>query len=131
MNLYGKAILTLAIAGAATTAASAWPKPYAGQKLHAEIGVLRMFGNGNRAGGLEIRTAGGVSQTFSTTLKTTWNRKRIACWQPPTAQTPCAEWPKNIIVGRTSVRVTYWDAAYSGGPGIPGPERVVKDVSAL
>ncbi len=132
MNLCGRAIFAFALAAVTTTAASAWPKPYAGQKLHTEIGVFRGFENGNRAGGLEIRTANGSSHIFATTLKTTWNRKAIDCWRSPTAETtPCAAWPKNIVDGKTSVRVTYWDTIHSSadGPGLPGPERVAKDVS--
>ncbi len=129
-----KAAIGACLIFASTAAASAWPKPYAGEPKHTQDGVLVNFGNGNRAGGLTIRVANGKSQDYATSIGpdgTKWQHRLISCmWMPDpkNSSSACAEWPKQIVPGKTIVRVTYW-VGTNNGPGIPGNERVATDVS--
>ncbi len=136
MTLTAKSAIVAALVVASTAASSAWPKPYAGQAMHMQDGVLVSFANGNRAGGLTVRTADGKTQDYATTLRMTWLHRTMSCYQMPEPNEPataCASWPKSIVPGKTIVRITYWDAVHTAadGPGVSGPERIVKDVSAL
>ncbi|MBD5654163.1 MAG: hypothetical protein IAI50_03155 [Candidatus Eremiobacteraeota bacterium] len=75
-------------------------------------GVLTDFGIGNKSGSLTLKTAAG-SRTFYVSEHIMLDGKPIACDHPPApgfrpSAISCSSWPKNVVIGRTQVRVTYW-----------------------
>jgi hypothetical protein len=111
--------------------AAAWPLPYHAQVLHTQDGVLIDFGDGNKAGGLSIRTKSGTMQDYATRPDSTFQHRTMTCFAIPTKTVMCNDWPRQIVPKKTVVRVTYWNGDNGPGPGIPGPVRIVKDVSAI
>jgi hypothetical protein len=112
--------LAFALTIATTQSVSAFEK-YAGQSLHIATGVFINFGNGNRQGGVTIKSADGV-HVYATSLKTTFNGKATSC----VSDLGCATWPANIIPKKTRVRVTWWTI-----PMVAAADRAVKDVSVI
>ena len=124
------AFLWLLLSGG-RTAAFAWPDPYNGQALKTVVRKLVSFGNGNKAGGLSIKTSDGSERLFSTSLGMTWNKHRISCSSMPSSRdrSSCADWPKSIVPNKTTVQVTYF-VGTDHGPGAP-TAGIAKDVSAM
>jgi hypothetical protein len=80
--------------------------------LEQATGVLTDFGIGNRSGSLTLKTSAG-NRTFYVSEHIMLDGKPVECDHPPApgfrpSAISCSSWPKNVVIGRTQVRVKFW-----------------------
>jgi hypothetical protein len=109
-------IHVLAVASAimiAPTAALADFPVYLGQPLQTATGTFVDYGNGNRSGGIVIRSATGKPTIYATSSALTAGGRAVrACY----TVSGCPSWPATIRAG-SRVRVTFWTI-----PGVRVPQ---------
>jgi hypothetical protein len=86
--------------------------------LHAR-GVLTDYGIGNHTGGFSIRDSSGRTTDLYLAYPTYIDGRVCDCVRPPKpgesfGADSCKQWPKNIVIGTTKVRVTYWWMFFPG-----------------
>ena len=85
-------------------------------KLHKMTGIFQEYGVGTNAGGLSIKLPNGKEVDFVTGggAPMTFNGRQFFCWVPNyvkpdgTVEVNCDDWPKELVLGKTKVVVTYW-----------------------
>jgi len=77
--------------------------------LHREKGTLVSYGVGNDTGEFSIRGWNGRPVEFYVGYPLKINGRINSCAHPT-----CRAWPRNVVLGKTPVTVTYWWAAYPG-----------------
>jgi len=76
-------------------------------------GILTEYGIGNGTGEFSIRNSSGKRIDFFLAYPTYINGRVYACERPPAPNerfdsSQCRAWPKNVVIGSTKVRITYW-----------------------
>lgn len=86
-------------------------------------GKILEYGEGMSSGALVIRSDDGRTvHYYLSSLPFKVNGIQIACLLPPTAPTYsrdptyCPKWPRNLVLGRTRVRVFFWKGQRNGRP---------------
>jgi hypothetical protein len=87
--------------------------------LHKLVGVLTEYGVGQKSGQILVKPTVGAAVPIYVASSMKIDGTNVTCLYPPTATwTPapslCSDWPKTLIVGTTSVTVTYWTTSYNG-----------------
>lgn len=82
-------------------------------------GVLTGYGIGNGTGGFSIRDISGHRTVFYLAYPTRIDGRVYNCYVPRQPgmhfdSNKCKNWPKNLIIGTTKVRITYWWQFYPG-----------------
>jgi len=88
--------------------------------LRSATGIIEDYGIGMKSGGVRIQPTIGRRIYFYVSDKMIINGKRVMCTNPPYGtymQPPfCSDWPRNLIIGKTHVTVTYWKSTRYGKP---------------
>jgi hypothetical protein len=87
--------------GTSVSAATSTPPPTA--KISYDTGVLTAWSDDGARSRVAIRDASG-SRTFAMADGLSLNGKHLKCTKAPS----CSGWPKNVVVGKTRVRVGYY-----------------------
>jgi hypothetical protein len=91
----------------------AFPVRPAHVRLLAVDGVLLSWAIGNGNGGIAIRSRDGRTRLFTVTDAIVVDGTPVRCAyapKPGEARDPdaCSFWPRNLLLGKTNVRVSYW-----------------------
>lgn len=111
---------------------AAVPSRPPGAELSTQEGILLRYAVRARAGTLTLKMAQGQEITFRLSLPIRIDGHDVACKplpsSAPAAPDTCPDWPANIAVGYTHVRVIYWQAAR---PGTKENVQVISEIKAL
>jgi hypothetical protein len=78
-----------------------------------DVGVLIDYGIGNGTGEFAIKDAAGRTTDFFIAYPIRINGRTYNCYRPPKPgkrfdRSYCKQWPNNVVIGSTKVRITYW-----------------------
>jgi len=98
-----------------------YPHRPANAHLAFEQGRLTIYTLGNHGGGLTIMRSNGKRDDFFIAYPNKINGKHYLCAELPSIHNSpddvsCNQRPPNVVVGKTSVRVTYWWGTMYGKP---------------
>jgi len=114
----GLLLLSLTTIAAAQSQQHFFPTRPPGIGTHSETGVLVAYAMGNDSGGFTI-TRGSRKIEFAVGYPLTLAGTRYPRCLPVPSRTrddhECKKWPRNLLVGKSRVRVTYW---WQNEPGV-------------
>jgi hypothetical protein len=110
-----------------SAALDAYPSKPSHVRIAFELGTLVEYTLGNHSGGLTIRRKDGTFDLFLIAYPNKINGRHYLCQSLPyvgetgpypgaAAEPKPASCPKNVIVGKTDVRVSYWWGTMRGKP---------------
>ncbi len=103
-----------------------------GAELSTQEGILLRYAVRAQAGTLTLKTAQGQEVVFRFGLPVRIDGRDVACRtlpsSAPTAPDTCPDWPANVAVGYTRVRVSYWQAKL---PDTDKAVQVIAEVTLL
>jgi len=117
---------TIVATPVALSAGSLWaqergyfPARPTGVSLNKVVGTLLDYGIGNQSGSFTIRESDGRVLEFYVGQAMRIGDKIVRCTVPPIKDfVPdpqlCADWPTNVKLGSTEVRVVYWRSEHEG-----------------
>jgi len=101
-------------------------------ELSTQEGILLRYAVRAQAGTLTLKTAQGQEIIFRLSMPVRIDGRDVACKPLPSsasaAPDTCPDWPANLAVGYTRVRVTYWQAAR---PGMKENIQVISEITTL
>ncbi len=97
---------------------SFYPQRPAKITIHIATGILTAYGRGNKSGGFSIqeKSAGKINWFYiGSPMKI--NGSIVWCGHPGTqthAAVACTDWPANVRLGTTQVKVSFWKTTRNG-----------------
>lgn len=113
--------LLLLLRAANGTQTGFFPTPAPSQQYYTATGVLESYGIGMKSGIVRIKLSSGSTMDFYVSTTMSIDGKNIKCVLPPIgSMTPppfmCKDWPSTLVLGKTSVTVTYWKTTRISSP---------------
>ena len=98
---------------------SFYPSRPSNAVIHSVIGVLTAYGRGNKSGSFTINQLNGTVRGFYIGSPMIIDGSAVLCGVPPTATQPvdpvvCPDWPSEVVIGTTTVKVLYWTTTRNG-----------------